>query len=816
MANIDNNEERIENIVEVSLESEIKKSYLEYAMSVIIGRALPDVRDGLKPVHRRILFAMQEIGNLPNKPFKKSAKIIGQVLGNYHPHGETAIYDSLVRMAQEFSMRYPLVAGHGNFGSIDGDEPAAMRYTEVRLSEISLEMLEELKQETVPMMPNFDASLEEPIYLPSRLPNLLLNGSSGIAVGMATNIPPHNINEVMDALINVIDMPDCSVEEIMMSLKGPDFPTSGKIIGMDGIKSYFETGRGTIKLQGKGHVEEESKNKSIYVIDEIPYQVNKSELLKEIAELAKEDKIQGILDLRDESDRNGIRVIIELKKGINPYIFENQLYKLTQYQVNFGVIMLAIVDNKPKELNIKELLSLFIEHRKDIITKRTNFELKKSTLRRHILEGIIICITNIDKVIEIIKSSKDSSEAKIKLIQEYTLSDEQVNAIMEMSLGRLTSLEQQKINDEIKKLNLYISALDNILFSNENLFIEMKKEFIAIKESYKDPRRTEIVIDDSSNLLDEDLIHDDSVIVLLTRDGYIKRMKADTYKTQGRGGKGVIGIGVSKRDDDEIQDIFVTSNHQTILFFSNSGKVFSMKIYKIPEAERRSKGTPISYLLPLVHEDFIITALTIKDFDIEKSLIMVTKKGTIKKVSLKEFKNIRKTGIIALKLRKDDSLNKVRLVEKKDNIVIVTKKGLAVRFNSDIREIGRSSFGVRGIRLSIDDSVIGMEKEEKDHYLLCITENGYGKITRFDLYRKTKRGTKGVRAIRADKKTGFVSVCRSLTKEMSLIISTSNGNVIQINSKQIPQLSRNSKGVRLIRVEKKDKVIAVARAFIDE
>lgn len=801
-----------EKVIEVVLESEVKKSYLEYAMSVIVGRALPDVRDGLKPVHRRILYAMQELGNLPNKPFKKSAKVVGQVLGNYHPHGEAAIYDSLVRLAQDFSMRYPLVEGHGNFGSIDGDPPAAMRYSEVRLARISLELLEELEQKTVPFMPNFDASLEEPEYLPAKIPNLLLNGSSGIAVGMATNIPPHNLNEVVDALLLVIDEPETSIEEIMQVLKGPDFPTGGRIIGTSGIKSYFETGRGSVKLQGKGHIEE-VKNKTIYVIDELPYIVNKSELLKTIAELAKENKIQGVSDLRDESDREGIRVVIELKKGINPFIFENQLYKLTQYETNFGVIMLALVNKIPKELGIKELLNLFIEHRKDIITKRTNFELSKSRARRHILSGLKIGIANIDRVLELIKSSENSAVAKEKLEEAFELTPEQSNAIIEMSLGRLTSLEQQKIDNEIDNLNKYINSLEDIIKNDTNLLSEIKRELLAIKDKYGDKRRTEIAYDKDNDLSTDDLIHDDPVIVLFTRDGYIKRMKEETYKTQGRGGKGVVGI--TKRKEDEIQDIFSVTNHKTLLFFTEKGKVYPLKVYNIPEAERRSKGTPLSYLLQLEPDDAISTALAISNFEEDKSLLMVTERGIIKKVALKKFENIRRNGIIAIRLKNGDKLKKVRLISDGETVVIVSKNGYAVRFTENLRKMGRASYGVRGIKLSKDDSVVGMEIEEEGHMLLCLTEKGYGKLSDFKLFRKTKRGAKGVRAIKVTNKTGPVAACRSLTNDMKLIITTAAGNVIQINTSQIPKLSRNSMGARLIRIESNDRVIAVARDSLD-
>jgi DNA gyrase subunit A len=590
---INNEMENIgEVILSVPLESEMKKSYLEYAMSVIVGRALPDIRDGLKPVHRRILFAMLELGNLPNKPFKKSAKIVGQVLGNYHPHGDTSIYDSLVRMAQDFSLRYPLVEGHGNFGSIDGDSPAAMRYTESRLSKISMELLDEINQDTVEFSPNFDATLEEPVYLPSKIPNLLLNGSSGIAVGMATNIPPHNLSEIVSGMIHIIDYPETNIDEIMTIIKGPDFPTAGKIIGTSGIRSYFETGKGSIHLQGKGHVEEE-KNYATYIIDELPYQVNKAELIKKIADLAKEKKLDGITDIRDESDRNGIRVVIELKKNMNPYIFENQLYKMTQYQNNFGVTMLTLVDQKPVVLGMFSMLNHFIRHRMDIITRRTNFELKKSKARKHILEGLKLGIQNIDTVIKIIRASKDTAEAKMSLIETFSFTDEQVSAILEMSLGRLTSLEQKKIDDEMAKLVAYIESLEFIIANDTNLLAEIKKELLEIRRKYEDKRRTEIVFCDGDGVLNaEDLIHDDSMVVSLTRDGYVKRMKSEEYKTQGRGGKGIKNV--IKKEDDEILDIFFTTNHQKMLFFTNLGKVYSKKIFQIPECDRKQKGTPLS------------------------------------------------------------------------------------------------------------------------------------------------------------------------------------------------------------------------------
>lgn len=809
MSNNTNQENIGEVILPITLDEEMKRSYLEYAMSVIVGRALPDIRDGLKPVHRRILFAMMELGNFANKPFKKSAKVVGQVLGNYHPHGDSSIYDSLVRMAQEFSLRYPLVEGHGNFGSIDGDSPAAMRYTEVRLSKISQELLDEINQETIVYGPNFDASLEEPMYLPSKIPNLLLNGSSGIAVGMATNIPPHNLTELIDGTILLIDNPEVNTDDLMKCIKGPDFPTGGKILGQNGIRNYFETGRGSIHLQGKGHIEEE-KHHNIYIMDELPYQVNKAELIKKIADLAKEKKLEGITDLRDESDRDGIRVVIELKKSINPYIFENQLYKMTQFQNNFGVIMLCLVDQKPVEMGMKGFLEHFLQHREDIVTKRTRYELKKSRNRLHILHGLLIGIQNIDEVIELIRSSPDSATAKGKLIERFSLTDEQVSAILEMSLGRLTSLETKKIEDEIQKLTEYVASLEAIIATKESLHEEIKKELLEIRKKYGDERKTEIIFSaDDEEIMEEDLIHDDVVMVSITRDGYIKRMKSDTYQTQGRGGKGVKNT--FKKEDDEILDIFCSSNHKMMLFFSNFGKVYSMKIYRIPEADRKQKGTPMSYLLPLDPEESICTAISVENFDPALGLLMVTSKGVIKKTLITEFEKIRKTGIIAIKLRKGDSLKKVRIVCKSDKILIVSKKGYAVHMLAELRDMGRNSMGVRGIRLSSDDEVIGMEIEEPGYQLLCLTEKGFGKLTAFSKFRETRRGAKGVKAMRIDEKTGYIAACRTLKKGIALIITTLNGNIIQIDTNEIPALNRVSKGVRLIRVNKDDKVIAVAR-----
>ncbi len=798
-----------EQIQDVSLVSEIRKSYLAYAMSVIVGRALPDIRDGLKPVHRRILFSMQELGNYPNKPYKKCAKVVGQVLGNYHPHGETAIYDALVRMAQDFSLRYMLVDGHGNFGSVDGDSAAAMRYTECRLAKISMEMLTELPQETVEMVPNFDSSLEEPKYLPAKIPTLLINGASGIAVGMATNVPPHNLSEVIDAAIHVIDNPYATTEDIMEHMHGPDFPTGGYIVGKEGIRKYFETGKGSFIIRGKGHIEEE-KNHVLYVIDEIPYQVNKSELIKKIASLVKAKKIQGITDLRDESDRNGMRVVIVLKRNINPKILENQLFKMTQYQTSFGSIMLTLVDNQPMTLPMRKLLDYFISHREDIITRRTNFELRKSRARLHILEGLKLAIQNIDEVIKLIRSSKDTNEAREKLVARYEFTEPQVKAILDMSLSRLTGMEQQRIEDEMSKLLEYIESLEWILSSKENLHSVIKEELEEIRKKYGDERKTEIGLADNLDKVDEmKLIHDDEVIITMSKDGYIKRMKVSTQKTQKRGGKGTKDR--LRRTDDEIHNVFCSSNHQSLLLFSDKGKAYEVRTYKIPEADKKQRGNPISYLVPSIEPDEKVTAIcSYREIDENSYFSIVTNTGIVKKVKADLYQSIRKSGIKSITLKDGEYIADVKLVHENDTIFLLTKKGQAVRFDlTQLRSLGRTARGVKGVQLKEDDHIVAMAIEEEDCLLFCISDKGSGKVTQYNKFRKTNRGSKGVKAMKLPKGEKLAACTSIPIGGMNLVIITKNGKMIQIDTKQIPTLSRVTQGVSLIKVVGQDRVIAV-------
>ncbi len=810
---IQNNDELFEpqpeQIQDVSLVSEIKKSYLAYAMSVIVGRALPNVRDGLKPVHRRILFSMQELGNYPNKPYKKCAKVVGQVLGNYHPHGETAIYDALVRMAQDFSMRYTLVDGHGNFGSVDGDSAAAMRYTECRLAKISMEMLDELSQETVVMSPNFDSSLEEPIYLPSKIPNLLINGSSGIAVGMATNIPPHNLGEVLDATIHVIDNPDTTNEELLDIMKGPDFPTGGYIVGQEGIRKYFETGRGSFIVRGKGHIEED-KNHLLYVMDEIPYQVNKSELIKKIAELVKAKRIQGITDLRDESDRNGMRVVIVLKRNINPKILENQLYKMTQFQTSFGSIMLTLVDNQPMTLPMKKMLDYFIHHREDIVTKRTNFELRKSNARLHILEGLRKAIQNIDDIIKLIRASKDTQEARDSLVERYEFTEPQVKAILDMSLSRLTGMEQQKIEEEISKLLEYIHSLEWILESKENLHTTIKNELEEIRQKYSDERKTEIGLADNLDKVDEmKLIHDDDVVITLSRDGYVKRMKVSTQKTQQRGGKG--SSDRLRKADDELLNVFCSSNHKNVILFSDRGKAYDIRTYKIPEADKKQKGSPISYLISSIDPEEKVTAIcAYRELKKADYIVLVTNTGVVKKVQAILYENIRKSGIKAINLKPGEYVADAKLVKDTDTVFLLTQMGQAVRFDlSQLRTLGRTARGVKGVQLKPGDFVIAMAVEESDCHLFCISSKGTGKVTAYDKFRKTNRGSKGVKAMRLSKGETLAACTSIPIGGMNLVIVTLNGKMIQIDTKQIPTLNRVTQGVSLIKTVGKDRVIAV-------
>jgi len=807
------------NIIERDISEEMRSSYIDYSMSVIVGRALPDVRDGLKPVHRRVLYTMYDMGLRYNKPYKKSARIVGDVMGKYHPHGDAAIYDTLVRMAQDFSLRYPLVDGQGNFGSIDGDPPAAMRYTEARLSQISEEMLGDIEKETVKFVPNYDGSLTEPSVLPAKLPNLLVNGSNGIAVGMATNIPTHNLSEVCDAIIATIENPDITPKDLMKYIKGPDFPTGGIIRGRSGIKSYFETGRGSITIQAKTEIEEIKGNKEAIIITEIPYQVNKSALIESIAELVRDKKIQDISDIRDESDRRGMRIVVEVKRDGNAQIVLNQLFKHTQLETTFGVIMLAIVDGRPKILNIKEVIEQYIRHRRQVIYNRTRYDLNKALQRAHILEGYLIALKNIDEVVDIIKKSKDASEAKEKLIKRFALSDIQAQAILDMRLHQLTRLEVGEIEEEYKGLLKLIEELRSILKNPAKILKIITDELKELKEKYGDKRRTEIA-GEATELDIEDLIQKEDVVITITHSGYIKRIPCDTYKSQGRGGKGVIGSDL--KEEDFVDNLFVTSTHSTVLLFTSRGKVYALKGYEIPEAPRSARGKAIVNLLPIKDEK-ITSIISIDSFEEKKKeqtfLFMATRKGYVKKTPISEFANIRKTGINAITLEDGDILTGVAHTDGNYDIILGTKDGMSIRFSEkEVRDMGRTARGVRGIKLQKDDIVIGMEaapsNTKKD--LLTVCENGYGKRTKLDEYRNQHRDGSGIITIKTTERNGSVVGIHLVDDNDDLMIITEKGKIIRIHCKDISVVSRNTQGVRLVKLEEGDKVSSVEPVVKDE
>ncbi len=796
-----------ERVRDIEVEEEIKTYYLDYAMSVNIGRSIPDARDGLKPVHRRILFAMSELGNTYDKPHKKSARIVGDVLGKYHPHGELAVYDSLVRMAQEFSSRYPLVDGQGNFGSIDGDGAAAMRYTEVRLTALAQTMLDELEEKTVATMPNFDNSLEEPLVLPAKLPVLLLNGASGIGVGMASNIPPHNLREMVNCLVHMLDHEETTLDDLMRIMPGPDFPTGGCIVSPAGIRKFYEEGRGSMIIQGVGKVESEGKKLS-YVMTEIPYIVNKSSLVESIADLVREKKLEGISDLRDESDREGIRVVLELKAGVDVKLLEKQLYRHTAYQTTFGGILLSIIDGRPVETGLIGALTNFIDFRRQTVLKRTEFQLKKAEERKHILEGIRVAITNIDETIRIIRSAQNTEDASNKLIKRFELTEAQAKAILDIRLARLTQLEVDKIDKEIAELVKRITELTTILEDTTRLKQVMRDEFVDLARRFGDERRTKIDHEADGSISLYDLVSDDPFNVSLTKDGYIKRVRQEAWRSQGRGGKGVIGV--TSTGEDQAQDIFAVSNKQDMLVFTNLGKVYKLKVYEIPESSRAAKGTPITALLPFSPSEFVTTVMPVRDWQ-SISLMMVTALGTVKKVEMGAFESIRRTGIIAITLDEDDWLRKTRQVKAGEEIIIVSKNGQAIRFNeSQIRSTGRSSKGVIGIRMSTGDLVMSMVSEEQDGSLLCVSENGYGKITDFGTFRLIKRGGKGVRAMNINPKSGPIVACNIVKPGDQLMIITTGGQTIKISTSQIPELGRYATGVRLIRLADGDTVCAVS------
>ncbi len=797
------------NIIPTLIEEEMKKSFLEYSMSVIVSRALPDVRDGLKPVHRRILFAMNEIGMTYNKPFKKCARIVGEVLGKYHPHGDSAVYDSLVRMAQDWSLRYPLIQGQGNFGSIDGDSAAAMRYTEARLARISQEVLQDIDKETVDFQENFDGSLNEPKVLPTVLPNLLVNGSSGIAVGMATNIPPHNLSEVSDAIIRSIDEPEISIDELMEIVKGPDFPTGGNLCGQMGIKMAYKTGRGKVKIRAKIELEEK-KGKTKLIVTEIPYMVNKSQLLEQIADLVKDKVIEDISGLRDESDRKGMRIVIELKRGANPDIVKNQLYKHSRLETTQGIMFLALVDNIPKVLDLKEMIQSHIDHRVEIITRRTRYELKNAQEKAHILEGLLIALDNIDEVISKIRASESVNDAKEALIESYSLTEVQAKAILDMRLQKLASLEQAKIKEEHKSLMELIESLKVILADKGEILSLIKQELQEIKDRYGDERRTDI-IEYHEDIDIEDLIEEEDVVVTISHSGYSKRIQLTEYKAQNRGGKGVIGAEI--KDEDFIEHIFIANTHSYLLCFTDKGKVYWLKVYNIPEAGRYSKGKPIINLIDGFETDEKITAvIPIREFDKGHYLLFATKKGKIKKTRLMEYSRPRAGGIWAIKLDENDKCIDVVLTDGKKKIIIASKFGQAVRFDeSDARPLGRYSQGVIGMRLKKHDEVIGMVIAEEGLTLLTITENGYGKRTEIEEYRLINRGGSGVINIQTSDRNGNVVAVKTVSDEDELIITSKDGQVIRTSAKFISVIGRNTQGVRIMRLNQGDKCIDIAK-----
>jgi len=793
-------------IIPRDIEVEMKSAYLDYAMSVIVGRALPDVRDGLKPVQRRILYTMYEMGLTYRSPYKKSARVVGDTLGKYHPHGDMAVYEAMVRMAQDFSLRYTLIDGQGNFGSIDGDPPAAMRYTEVRLQRIAEELLADIEKNTVDFMANYDNSLLEPVVLPAKLPNLLVNGSSGIAVGMATNIPPHNLCEIVDGIIAYIDNNDISIEELMKIVKGPDFPTGGIIYGREGIKEYFATGKGTLKVRGKVDIEDIGHGKKAIVITEIPYQVNKAQLLETIATLVREKKIEDISDIRDESDREGMRIVVEVKRDGNEQVVLNQLFKHTALETTFGVIMLALVNNKPRVLGLKNMFSEYVQYRREVIIRRTRYELDKADKRAHILEGFKIAIEHLEKVIKIIRSSENVDVARSRLIEQFGLSREQAQAILDMKLQQLTALEREKIEKEYVELIKEIERLKLLLANPQSILNLIKEELLELRKTYGDDRRTKIV-SKTVELDIEDLIAEEDVIVLISHAGYIKRIPLSSYRTQGRGGKGVTTI--IPREEDYVKDVFSCSTHSYILFFTNKGKVYWLKVYEIPETSRHTRGKPVNTLIRISPDERVSATVVVRDFDkIEKeSLLMVTRKGIVKRSYLKEFANPRPSGIIAIKLLPDDELIDVKIVEGDENVIIATREGLAAHYPcKDLRIIGRATRGIRGIRLNSGDEVVGVELVSKEDTILVISENGYGKRTLAKEYRLTHRGGKGVKNMKITDKTGKVVGIRKVSDEDDVIIVTTQGISIRIPAKTISVMGRATQGVRLIRLEEGDKV----------
>ena len=795
-------------VVPVNLGHEMKTSYIDYAMSVIVARALPDVRDGLKPVHRRILYAMQEAGMGSTKPYKKSARIVGEVLGKYHPHGDSSVYDAIVRMAQDFSMRHMLADGHGNFGSVDGDPAAAMRYTEVRMSKIAELMLQDIDKETVDFVPNYDESLKEPAVLPAKFPQLLVNGTSGIAVGMATNIPPHNMCEVIDGTLMLIDNPEATVEDLMTVIKGPDFPTAGMVLGSEGIRKAYTTGRGIIKLRANCHIETLSNGKNRIIVTELPYQVNKARLVEKIADLVRDRQIEGITALNDESDRTGMRIVVDLRRDANANVILNQLYKHTQLQDSFGVIMLALVDGKPKVLNLKQVLHYYIAHQEDVITRRTKYELAKAEARAHILEGLTIALDHLDAVIAAIRESRTADIARNTLMTRFKLSEKQAQAILDLRLQRLTGLEREKIEEEYQEVLKAIEAYKEILADEKKILGIVKKELTEVKNKYGDARRTRLTID-TSEIDVEDLIAEEDVVITLTHGGYIKRIPLDTYRRQNRGGKGIRGMGTKEKDF--VENLLITTTHHTILFFTNRGRVYHLKAYEIAEASRAAKGTAIVNLLQLESDENITAVIQVKGFKPGAYLFMATKKGIVKKTSLEEFQNLRKGGLIAVNLDEDDELIGVKFTNGHHDVILGTKWGMAIVFNEDdVRSMGRPARGVKGIRLVEGDAVIGMDALNAAAEVLTVTAEGFGKRTQANEYRTQTRGGKGIINLKVTEKTGDVIGLRVVHETQELMLISTEGIVIRMNIADISLISRNTQGVKLMRAAENDRVASMA------
>ena len=797
----------------VNIEEEMKKSYLEYSMSVIVGRALPDVRDGLKPVHRRVLFAMHEMRNYFNRPYKKSARVVGDVIGKFHPHGDAAVYDTIVRLAQDFSMRYPLVDGQGNFGSVDGDPPAAMRYTEVRMTRLAQNFLDDIDKETVDFVPNYDGSLDEPSLLPTSIPNLLVNGSSGIAVGMATNIPPHNLKEVTLAVERVIDDPEVTIKDLMRIVPGPDFPTAGFILATAGIKEAYESGKGIIKIRARAFIEKAGQNRERIIISEIPFMVNKTKLLERIAELVKEKKVEGVSDIRDESDRDGMRVALDVKREGNALVIMNRLYKYTQMEVSFGIIFLAIVKGRPQVLNLKEMLVLFVDHRREIIVKRTIYDLRKAEERAHILEGLKKALDALDEIIEAIRSSSDPKEAKSRLMADFSLTEVQAQAILDMRLQRLTGLEREKIHAEYQELLKNISQYKAILASPSMVLQIIKDEMKQIRESFGDERRTEI-LHEAGQLDVEDLIAEEDMVVTISHEGYIKRNPISLYRAQRRGGKGLTGA--RPKEEDFVEMLFVASSHDYLLFFTNKGRVYWKKVHEVPEAGRMSRGKAIVNLLELQKGERVATTLAVRTFEENKYVVMATKEGLVKKTELTAYANPRTGGIVAIKINEEDELIGVRVSTGSQDIFLTTRQGKSIRFHEDeIREMGRVAAGNIGIRMESGDQVVGMEVLDEGATILTVTENGFGKRTRTGEYRVQGRGGKGILTIKTTQRNGLVVYACQVTDPDELMIITEQGKIIRLKVADISVIGRNTQGVKLIDLAEGEKVVAVAKVIED-